>query len=103
MMAYLDINDDKRILVCDEDLRPFVSGAYQARYCFERCRRRAVKRAYRQRLRDRAATEKQSTLDSTPSQSLSKIELAAGEKGARSMGKRSNGGIDLSARHQAHP
>ena len=55
MMAYLDITDDKRILVCDEDQRPFVSGAYQARYCSERCRRRAIKRAYRQRVRERVA------------------------------------------------
>jgi hypothetical protein len=55
MMAYLDITDDKRILVCDEDQRPFVSGAYQARYCSERCRRRAIKRAYRQRVRERSA------------------------------------------------
>ena len=70
MMAYLDITDDKRILVCDEDLRPFVSGAYQARYCSERCRRRAIKRAYRQRLRERAATEKESKADSRPQPEL---------------------------------
>ncbi len=70
MMAYLDITDDKRILVCDEDLRPFVSGAYQARYCSERCRRRAIKRAYRQRLRERAATEKESKADSKPQPEL---------------------------------
>ena len=70
MMAYLDITDDKRILVCDEDLRPFVSGAYQARYCSERCRRRAIKRAYRQRLRERAATEKESKPDSKPQPEL---------------------------------
>lgn len=54
MMAYLELTDDKRILACEEDGRPFVSGAYQARYCSERCRRRALKRAYRHRLRERA-------------------------------------------------
>jgi hypothetical protein len=32
--------------------RPFVSGVYQARYCSDRCRNRALKRAYRERLRD---------------------------------------------------
>ena len=33
MMAYLDLTSGKRVLLCDEDGRPFVSGAYQARYC----------------------------------------------------------------------
>jgi hypothetical protein len=51
MMAYLDLTNGKRVLLCDEDGRPFVSGAYQARYCSERCRNRALKRAYRQRHR----------------------------------------------------
>jgi len=52
MMAYLDLTSGKRILLCDEDLRPYVSGAYQARYCSDRCRNRALKRAYRERHRD---------------------------------------------------
>jgi hypothetical protein len=43
---------NKRVLLCDEDVRPFVSGAYQARYCSDRCRNRALKRAYRERHRD---------------------------------------------------
>jgi hypothetical protein len=51
MMAYLDLTNGKRVLLCDEDGRPFVSGAYQARYCSDRCRNRALKRAYRQRHR----------------------------------------------------
>ena len=36
----------------DENGRPFVSGAYQARSCSDRCRNRALKRAYRERHRD---------------------------------------------------
>jgi hypothetical protein len=39
-------------MLCDEDSRPFVSGAYQARYCSDRCRNRALKRAFRERHRD---------------------------------------------------
>ena len=53
MMAYLDLTSGKRVLLCDEDGRPFVSGAYQARYCSMRCQARAVKRAYRERHRER--------------------------------------------------
>jgi hypothetical protein len=71
MMAYLDITDDKRILVCDEDERPFVSGAYQARYCSERCRRRAIKRAYRQRARQRSARATDSSADASGARALS--------------------------------
>lgn len=52
MMAYLDLTSGKRIMLCDEDLRPYVSGAYQARYCSDRCRNRALKRAYRERHRE---------------------------------------------------
>ena len=55
MMAHLDLTSGKRVLLCDEDGRPFVSGAYQARYCSDRCRNRALKRAYRERHRDREA------------------------------------------------
>jgi hypothetical protein len=55
MMAYLDLTSGKRVLLCDEDSRPFVSGAYQARYCSDRCRNRALKRAYREQHRDRDA------------------------------------------------
>ena len=42
----------EQALLCDEDGRPFVSGAYRARYCSDRCRNRALKRAYRERHRD---------------------------------------------------
>jgi hypothetical protein len=53
MMAYLDLIDGKRILGCDTCGKPYVSGAYQARYCSDRCRNTALKRAYRNRLRER--------------------------------------------------
>jgi hypothetical protein len=49
MMAYLDILAGKRILACDTCGKPYVSGAYQARYCSDRCRNTALKRAYRSR------------------------------------------------------
>jgi hypothetical protein len=39
MIAYLDLTSGKHVLRCDEDGRPFVSGAYQARYCSDRCRK----------------------------------------------------------------
>ena len=51
MMAYLDLVAGKRVLACEVCDKPFVSGAYQARYCSERCRNTALKRAYRGRLR----------------------------------------------------
>jgi hypothetical protein len=35
-----------RVLLCDENRRPFVGGAYQARYCSDRCRNRALKRPF---------------------------------------------------------
>lgn len=60
MMAYLDLTSGKRVLLCDEDGRPFVSGAYQARYCSDRCRNRALKRAYRERHRDDVAIQRTS-------------------------------------------
>lgn len=53
MMAYLDLVAGKRILACDTCDKPYVSGAYQARYCSERCRNTALKRAYRFRKRER--------------------------------------------------
>lgn len=56
MMAYLDLTSGKRILACDVCAKPFVSGAYQARYCSARCRNTAMKRSYRGRLRERAVT-----------------------------------------------
>jgi hypothetical protein len=55
MMAYLDILAGKRTLACDTCSKPYVSGAYQARYCSDRCRNTALKRAYRSRLRERSS------------------------------------------------
>ena len=51
VMAYLDLIDGKRVLACDTCGKPYVSGAYQARYCSDRCRNTALKRAYRVRTR----------------------------------------------------
>jgi hypothetical protein len=48
MMAYLDVTGSRRHLVrCEACDRVFFSEAWQARYCSERCRNRAQKRAYR--------------------------------------------------------
>jgi len=52
MMVYLDVLAGKRILACDTCGKPYVSGAYQARYCSDRCRNTALKRAYRSRRRE---------------------------------------------------
>jgi hypothetical protein len=54
MMAYLDLVDGKRILACDVCGKPYVTGAYQARYCSDRCRNTALKRTYRSRRRPTA-------------------------------------------------
>lgn len=53
MMAYLDLTECGRIADSDECGRPYVTGAYQARYCSARCRNTALKRTYRGRVRDR--------------------------------------------------
>ncbi len=52
-MAHLDLTSGKRVLPSDEGSRPFASGAYQARYCSDPCRNRALKRAFRERHRER--------------------------------------------------
>jgi len=56
MMAYLDLTSGKRVLACEVCGKPFVSAAYQARYCSARCRNTAMKRAYRDRQRGHGAT-----------------------------------------------
>lgn len=61
MMAYLDLTSGKRILACEVCGKPFVTGAYQARYCSARCRNTAMKRAYRGRLRERTTGAAEST------------------------------------------
>jgi hypothetical protein len=56
LMALLDLTEQRRVLTCRTCGRVFVSGAYQARYCSERCRATAQKRAYRARARWRHST-----------------------------------------------
>lgn len=57
MMAYLDLTSGMRILACQVCAKPFVTRAYQARYCSARCRHTATKRAYRGRRRERGAAD----------------------------------------------
>jgi hypothetical protein len=54
LMALLDLTERRRVLTCRTCGRVFVSAAYQALYCSERCRGTAQKRAYRARIRRRA-------------------------------------------------
>lgn len=54
MMAYLDLTERRRVFSCARCRKIFTSAAYQARYCSERCRYAAQKRAYRGRVRARA-------------------------------------------------
>jgi hypothetical protein len=54
-MALLDLTERHRVLTCRTFGRVFVSGAYQVRYCSERCRGTAQKRAYRARTRRRSS------------------------------------------------
>lgn len=53
MMAYLDLTEGKQVRSCDVCGKPFVTRAYQARYCSARCRQTATQRAYRDRKRRR--------------------------------------------------
>jgi hypothetical protein len=55
LMALLDLTERRRVLTCRICGRVFVSAAYQALYCSERCRGTGQKRAYRARIRRRAA------------------------------------------------
>jgi hypothetical protein len=47
MMAFLDLAGDRRLRVCRKCERPFVSRAWQARYCRRTCRLTAQKRVNR--------------------------------------------------------
>jgi hypothetical protein len=51
MMALLDLTEGWRLRECPMCRRPFVSDAWQARYCCVRCRLRAQKRAHRAKKR----------------------------------------------------
>jgi hypothetical protein len=56
MMAFLDLSERKgRLLRCETCGTLFFSGAHQAKYCSERCRNRAQKRAYRKGLTERTS------------------------------------------------
>jgi hypothetical protein len=55
VMAYLDLAAGWRVVGCGVCGAPFAAGGYQTLYCSARCRNTAVKRAYRRRLRGRAA------------------------------------------------
>ncbi|HEV8635463.1 MAG TPA: hypothetical protein VG370_14650 [Chloroflexota bacterium] len=58
VMAYLDLTEGRRVLDCEVCGRPFVSAAYQARYCSARCRQTATQRAYRSRRRERGVVKR---------------------------------------------
>jgi len=52
VMALQDLTQQRRLLNCETCNTPFVTEAYQARYCSDRCRHTAQKRRYRQRLKE---------------------------------------------------
>jgi len=52
VMALQDVTQQRRVLRCDNCNKPFVTEAYQARYCSDRCRRTAQKRRYRQKIKE---------------------------------------------------
>ncbi len=49
MMALLDLTEQRRILTCETCGGVFVTKAYQARYCTDRCRYTAKKQRHRAR------------------------------------------------------
>ena len=52
MMALQDLTQQRKVLACERCNRLFVTEAYQARYCSDRCRHTAQKRRYRQKLKE---------------------------------------------------
>jgi hypothetical protein len=52
MMALQDLTHQRKVIRCEKCNRLFVTEAYQARYCSDRCRHTAQKRRYRQRLKE---------------------------------------------------
>jgi hypothetical protein len=52
MMALQDLTQQRKVIRCETCNRLFVTEAYQARYCTDRCRHTAQKRRYRQRLKE---------------------------------------------------
>lgn len=67
MMVYLDLTNGKRVIRCEVCDKPFVSGAYQARYCSDRCRNTALKRAYRQRQKEAVSQGKDEVKEASSS------------------------------------
>jgi hypothetical protein len=57
VMALQDLTQQRRVLSCDNCNRPFVTEAYQARYCSDKCRRTAQKRRYRKRLKEESGND----------------------------------------------
>ena len=53
IMALQDLTQQRKVLNCENCQKPFVTDAYQARYCSDTCRRTAQKRRYRQRLKEK--------------------------------------------------
>ena len=53
MMALQDLTLNRKVIRCEKCNRLFVSEAYQARYCSDKCRHTAQKRRYRQRLKEK--------------------------------------------------
>lgn len=52
MMALQDLTQHRKVMSCERCNRLFVTEAYQARYCSDRCRHTAQKRRYRQKLKE---------------------------------------------------
>ncbi len=66
MMVYLDLTNGKRVIRCEVCDKPSISGAYQARYCSDRCRNTALKRAYRQRQKSTAREDEHTAREGSP-------------------------------------
>jgi hypothetical protein len=60
-MAAQDLTQQRKVLGCDNCNKPFVTDAYQARYCSDKCRRTMQKRRYREKLKEKASHEKKET------------------------------------------
>lgn len=57
VMALQDLTQQRRLLTCETCNKPFVTDAYQARYCSDTCRHTAQKRRYRQKLKEKQKEE----------------------------------------------
>jgi hypothetical protein len=57
-MASQDLTQDRKVLACETCNKMFVTEAYQARYCSDKCRRTAQKRRYREKLKETSNDDK---------------------------------------------